>query len=143
MAKVQKHTIKSDCKLVLRFLKEVKLYASWRWQGDAKMRSQRSKFQDGGLPEFWKAMKNGENHVNIKRMIDVTLTWRDTCEGGTVWSCADIVLDWSLSFDEGRDIKRMVKYFNESLAESERNSILVFSGERLMREQAFKKIISS
>lgn len=143
MAKVQKHTIKSDCKLVLRFLKEVKLYASWRWQGDAKMRSRPSKFQDGGLPAFWKAMKNGENHVNIKRMIDVTLTWRDTCEGGTVWSCADIVLDWSLSFDEGRDIKRMVKYFNDSLAESERNSILVFSGERLMRERAFKKIISS
>lgn len=143
MAKVQKHTIKSDCKLVLRFLKEVRLYASWRWQGDAKMRSQRSKFQDGGLPEFWKAMKNGENHVNIKRMIDVTLTWRDTCEGGTVWSCADIVLDWSLSFDEGRDIKRMVKYFNDSLAESERSSILVFSGERLMREKKFKEIISS
>lgn len=143
MAKVQKHTIKSDCKLVLRFLKEVRLYASWRWQGDAKMRSIRSKFQDGGLPAFWKAMKNGENNVNIKRMIDLTLTWRDTCEGGTVWSCADIVLDWSLSFDEGRDIKRMVKYFNESLAESERNSILVFSGERLMRERAFKKIISS
>lgn len=135
MAKIQEHTTKSDCKLALRFLKEIKLYASWRLQGDANLRSRYTTFQNGGLAEYWKSVKNGESNKAIRRLIDVTLTWSRTCEGGSVWACADTELDCSLSYGGGRDIKSMVKSFNGGLAARDYKGSLIFSGERFLEEQ--------